>query len=440
MLENLSSGISSILERLKRHSVLSEAEISDTMNEIRIVLLESDVALSVVTDFIKTVKKRAIGQEVVRSVTPSQMIIKIVHDSIIDILGTAEELNLATKSPIPILIVGIQGSGKTTTSAKMALRLKKINKKKVLLASLDIYRPAAQQQLEVLAHQAEISSLSILMNERPLTIAKRALTIGRDEGYDVVILDTAGRLHIDDVLMSEVKEIFDEVNPTETLLVVDAMTGQDAVNLAKEFNEQVNITGLVLTRVDGDARGGAALSMRSVTGRPIKFLGTGEKLDALEVFHPDRIVSRILGMGDIISLVEKATENFEKDEIEKLSAKVASDKFDLDDLATQFRQIKKIGDLDNIINMLPGINKIRKQIDFKVDSKTIDRQEAIILSMTKNERKNPDIIMASRKRRIATGAGVSVHDVDKLLKQFKQMVFTMKKIKKNDNLSSLLGF
>lgn len=431
MFENLSSRLGDVFERLKRRGALSEADVSEALREVRVALLEADVALPVVKDFVAAVRERAVGQDVVRSITPGQMVVKIVHDCLVETLGDAEEINFNAAPPVPVLMIGLQGSGKTTTSAKIALRLRTLEKKRVLLASLDIYRPAAQQQLEILAHQADVGSLPILMGEKPVAIARRAMDVGRREGYDVVILDTAGRLHIDEALMGEVAEVRDAVNPAETLLVVDAMTGQDAVNVAREFNERIGVTGMVLTRVDGDARGGAALSMRAVTGRPIKFLGAGEKLDAIEVFHPDRVAGRILGMGDVVSLVEKAITSFEEDEAEKLAAKMAKGKFDLDDLAAQFRQIKKMGDLKGIIGMLPGIGKIKKQIDeANIDSRVINRQEAIILSMTKAERKNPDLIKASRKRRIAAGSGVTVQDVNKLLKQYQQMADVMKKVSK----------
>ncbi len=431
MFEGLSTRLGEVFERLKKRGSLTEADVSEALREVRIALLEADVALPVVKDFIAKVKEQAVGQDVVRSITPGQMVVKIVHDCLVETLGTAEEINLNAVPPVPVLMVGLQGSGKTTTSAKIALRLKTRDKKKVLLASLDVYRPAAQQQLEILAKQADVGSLPIVMGEMPVAIAKRAMDVGRREGYDVVILDTAGRLHIDEALMAEVADVRDAVQPVETLLVVDAMTGQDAVNLAREFNEKVGVTGMVLTRVDGDARGGAALSMRAVTGRPIKFLGAGEKIDALEVFHPDRVAGRILGMGDVVSLVEKAMESFEQDEAEKLAAKMAKGKFDLDDLAAQFRQIKKMGDLKGVIGMLPGIGKMKKQIeDANIDPRAINRQEAIILSMTKAERKNPDLIKASRKRRIAAGAGVDVQDVNRLLKQYQQMADVMKKVSK----------
>jgi signal recognition particle subunit SRP54 len=431
MFESLSSRLGEVFERLKKRGALTEADVSEALREVRVALLEADVALPVVKDFIAKVKERAIGQEVIRSITPGQMVVKIVHDVLIDTLGQAEEINLIATPPVPVLMVGLQGSGKTTTSGKIALRLRTKDRKKVLLASLDVYRPAAQQQLEILAKQADVGSLPIILGEKPVAIAKRAMDVGRREGYDVVILDTAGRLHIDEELMAEVAAVRDAVNPAETLLVVDAMTGQDAVNVAREFNEKVGVTGMVLTRVDGDARGGAALSMRAITGRPIKFLGAGEKLDALEVFHPDRVSGRILGMGDVVSLVEKAMENFEHDEAEKLAAKMAKGKFDLEDMASQFRQMKKMGDLKGVLGMLPGMGKMKQQIDnANIDPRMINRQEGIILSMTVAERKNPDLIKASRKRRIAAGAGVSVQDVNKLLKNYQQMADVMKKVSK----------
>jgi len=431
MFEGLSSRLGDVFDRLKRRGALSEADVAEALREVRVALLEADVALPVVKDFIASVKDRAVGQDVIRSITPGQLVVKIVHDALVEMLGAPEDLNLVAVPPAAILMVGLQGSGKTTSSGKIALRLKTRDKKRVLLASLDVYRPAAQQQLEILAKQAEVGSLPIIMGERPVAIAKRAMEVGRREGYDVVILDSAGRLHIDEALMAEVAEVKKAVNPAETLLVVDAMIGQDAVTLAREFNEKVGVTGLVLTRIDGDARGGAALSMRAVTGRAIKFLGAGEKLDALEPFHPDRIAGRILGMGDVVSLVEKAMDTFEADEAEKMAAKMAKGKFDLEDMAAQFRQIKRMGDLKGILGMLPGIGAMKKQLEgANIDPRMINRQEAIILSMTRAERKNPDLIKASRKRRIAAGAGVDVSDVNKLLKQYQQMADMMKKVSK----------
>jgi signal recognition particle subunit SRP54 len=431
MFEGLSSRLGDVFDRLKRRGALSEADVAEALREVRVALLEADVALPVVKDFINSVKDRAVGQDVIKSITPGQLVVKIVHDALVEMLGQSEDLNLAVVPPAAVLMVGLQGSGKTTSSGKIALRLKTRDKKKVLLASLDVYRPAAQQQLEILAKQADVGSLPIIMGERPVAIAKRAMEVGRREGYDVVILDSAGRLHIDEALMAEVADVKKAVNPSETLLVVDAMIGQDAVTLAREFNEKIGVTGLVLTRIDGDARGGAALSMRAVTGRAIKFLGAGEKLDALEPFHPDRIAGRILGMGDVVSLVEKAMDSFEADEAEKMAAKMAKGRFDLDDMAAQFRQIKRMGDIKGILGMLPGIGAIKKQIEgANIDQKQVNRQEAIILSMTKLERKNPDLIKASRKRRIAAGAGVDVQDVNKLLKQYQQMADMMKKVSK----------
>ncbi len=432
MFESLSGKLGEVFDRLRKRGALTDSDVAEAMREVRVALLEADVALPVVKDFVAKVRERAVGQEVVRSVTPGQMVVKIVHDVLIETLGTeGVELNLLAVPPAVVLMVGLQGSGKTTTSAKIALRLKTREKKKVLLASLDVYRPAAQQQLAILGEQAGIASLPIVANEMPVAIARRALEAGRLQGFDVVILDTAGRLHIDEALMAEVAQVRDVAKPVETLLVTDAMTGQDAVTLAREFNEKVGVTGIVLTRIDGDARGGAALSMRQVTGRPIKFLGTGEKLDGLEVFHPDRIAGRILGMGDVVSLVERATETIKQEDAEKLAAKMAKGQFDLEDMLSQFRQIKKLGDMKGLLGMLPGIGKLKQQInDAKIDERVVGRQEAIILSMTPKERRNPDIIKASRKKRIAAGSGTSVQDVNKLLKQHQMMADMMKKMSK----------
>lgn len=431
MFESLSQRLSGVFDKLTGRGALSEADVTEALREVRVALLEADVALPVVKDFVGRVKSRAVGQDVVKSVTPGQLVVKIVHDELITTLGgQGSELNLNAVPPAVILMVGLQGSGKTTTSGKLAVRLKK-DKKKVLLASLDVYRPAAQQQLEILARQAEVGSLPIIMGEMPVAITRRALEMGRKEGYDVVVLDTAGRLHIDQELMAEVAAVRDVAKPVETLLVVDAMIGQDAVTLAKEFNEKVGVTGMVLTRVDGDSRGGAALSMRAVTGKPIKFLGLGEKLDALEPFHPDRLAGRILGMGDVVSLVEKAMETIEQEEAEKLAKRIEKGKFDLNDMLAQFKQVEKMGDLKGIIGMLPGLGKMAGQLkDAKIDNKAVARQKAVIQSMTPAERKNPDLIKASRKKRIAAGAGVSVQDVNKLLKQYQQMADVMKKVGK----------
>lgn len=432
MFESLSDRLGGIFDKLKRRATLSASDVDAAMREIRIALLEADVALPVVKDFVARVREEALGQEVIRSVTPGQMVVKIVHDALVETLGSdSTELDLAAVPPVPILMVGLQGSGKTTTSGKIALRLKDKDRKKVLLASLDVYRPAAQEQLAQLAKQAGVASLPVIMGEMPVSIARRAMDVGRKEGFDVVILDTAGRLHIDAELMDEVAKVRDVVKPHETLLVVDAMTGQDAVTLAREFHEKVGVTGIVLTRIDGDARGGGALSMRAVTGCPIKFLGAGEKLDKLEVFHPDRIAGRILGMGDVVSLVEKAAETFQADEAENLAKKMMAGKFDLEDLLGQLKQLRKMGDLKGLMGMLPGVAKMKKQLDAaKVDDGMLKRQEAIILSMTPQERRVPDVIKASRKKRIAAGSGTSVQEVNKLLKQFEQMEQVMKQMKK----------
>jgi signal recognition particle subunit SRP54 len=433
MFESLSTKLGEVFDRLRRRGALSEEDVNAALREVRVALLEADVALPVVKDFIGAVRERAVGQEVLKSVTPAQMVIKIVHDHLVEMLGGGGTPGLALNAapPLPILMVGLQGSGKTTTSAKIALRLKTRDRKKVLMASLDTRRPAAQEQLAQLGQQTEVPTLSIVPGEPPVAIAKRALTTARLEGYDVVLLDTAGRLHIDEELMAEVAAVRDAVKPVESLLVADAMTGQDAVNVAKSFNERVGVTGIVLTRVDGDARGGAALSMRQVTGRPIKLIGVGEKLDALEDFHADRIAGRILGMGDVVSLVEKAAETIEQEEAEKLAAKVAKGRFDLDDMAKQLKQILKMGGLGGIVGMLPGIGKLQKQIEgAKIDDKMVRRQLAIISSMTTSERRNPDIVKASRRRRIASGSGTSVQDVNKLLKQHQEMSRMVKQVSK----------
>ncbi|MFA7430254.1 MAG: signal recognition particle protein [Rhodospirillaceae bacterium] len=452
MFDALSQRLGSVFDKLKRRGSLSASDVDEAMREVRIALLEADVALSVVKDFIKAVKERAVGAEVIKSVTPGQMVVKIVHDVLVEMLGgepgkdydeaAAREilLNIDRTPPVPILMVGLQGSGKTTTSGKIGLRLKTREKKRVLLASLDVYRPAAQKQLAILGEQTGVDTLPIIEGQMPVAIAKRAMDEARKGGYDVVILDTAGRLHIDQELMDEVAQVRDAVKPAETLLVTDAMIGQDAVTLAREFNDKIGITGIVLTRVDGDARGGAALSMRAVTGKPIKLLGMGEKLDALEGFHPDRIAGRILGMGDVVSLVEKAAANIDQVEAEQMAAKMMAGSFDLEDMLSQLRQIKKMGDIKGLLGMLPGIGKMKKQIDdAKLDDKVMARQEAIILSMTVQERRRPELIKASRKRRIAAGSGMDVADVNKLLKQYQQMAEMMKKMKKMGGKKGMMG-
>mgnify|MGYP001181252619 FL=1 len=432
MFDSLSDRFGDIFDRLKKRGALSESDVSETMREIRVALLEADVALPVVKEFIDSVKEQAIGHEVLKSVTPGQMVIKVVNDHLIEMLGPEDaEINLAATVPVPILMVGLQGTGKTTTTGKLALRLKNRDRKKVLVAGLDVARPAAQEQLAQLAKQAEVESLASVFGEQPVGIAKRAMDTGRREGFDVVILDTAGRLAIDHELMSEVAEIRNLVAPAETLLVADALSGQDAVNVAKEFNEKIGITGIVLTRVDGDARGGAALSMRSVTGCPIKLMGVGEKLDALESFQAERIAGRILGMGDVVGLVEKAAEVVDQEKAEKIAKRAMKGQFTLEDLQEQLAQVKKMGDLGGLMGMLPGVGKMKKQIEeANIDDRMIARQEAIILSMTPKERRNPKLLNAKRRKRIAAGSGTNVQDVNRLLKQYQQMSSMMKKMGK----------
>ena len=433
MFEALSDKLTGVFDRLRRRGALSEIDVNEALREVRLALLDSDVALPVVRDFINKVRDRAIGAEVLDSVSPGQQVVKIVNDVMIESLGGegAVPINLIAAPPVAILMVGLQGSGKTTTSGKIALRLRTRDRKRVLLASLDTQRPAAQLQLQQLAEQALVPSLPIIAGQTPVQIALRALDTARREGFDVVILDTAGRLSIDQALMDEVKQIRAMTNPAETLLVVDAMTGQDAVNTAKAFNDAVGVTGIVLTRMDGDARGGAALSMKAITGAPIKLVGVGEKQDALEDFHPERVAGRILGMGDIVGLVEKASETIDQAEAERLAAKMMRGKFDLDDYASQLKQISKMGSISNILGMLPGAAKMKAQLEgANIDQKVFGRQAAIISSMTKKERRQPDIIKASRKKRIAAGSGTSVQDVNKLLKQFDDMTTMMKRVSK----------
>ncbi len=433
MFDALSGRFTDVFDRLRGRGALSEADIGDALREVRLAMLEADVALPVVKDFVAAVRERAVGAEVLNSVSPGAQVAKIVNDALVDALGGAGAvpLNLAAVAPVPILMVGLQGSGKTTTSGKIALRLATRERKRVLLASLDVSRPAAQLQLAQLAERAGVSSLPIVAMQTPVQIARRAMDVGRREGFDVVILDTAGRLSIDAALMDEVRQIREATSPAETLLVVDAMTGQDAVNTAKAFNDAVGVTGIVLTRMDGDSRGGAALSMRQVTGAPIKLTGSGEKIDALEEFHPERVAGRILGMGDIVGLVEKASDTIDQADAEKLARRMAKGQFDLDDYANQLRQITKMGSLSGILGMLPGAAKIKDQLEgADLDTTILKRQAAIISSMTMKERRAPDIIKASRKKRIAAGSGSSVQEVNKLLKQFDDMSTMMKRMNK----------
>jgi len=441
MFDNLTDRLSGIFDKLKKRGALKEADVEEALREVRVALLEADVALPVVKDFIAAVKEKAVGQDVIRSVTPGQMVVKVVHDELIAMLGTeGTDINLGGNPPVTILMVGLQGSGKTTTSAKLGLRLTKREKKNVLMASLDVYRPAAQQQLLTLGEQTGVKTMAPVLGEQPIAIAKRAMETGRREGADVVILDTAGRLHIDQELMAEVAQVRDVAKPVETLLVSDAMTGQDAVNVAREFNEKVGVTGIVLTRVDGDAHGGAALSMRSVTGAPIKFLGTGEKMEALEGFQADRIAGSILGMGDVVGLVEKAAEVVEQEDAERMAKKLMKGQFTLEDMAEQLSQIRKMGSLEGLLGMFPGAQKVKNQIaEANLDDKLIARQEAIILSMTPAERRNPKVLNGSRRRRIAAGSGTSVPEVNRVLKQFKQMSTMMKKAGKMGKKGLLRG-
>ncbi len=435
MFENLTDRLSGIFEGLTRRGALKEDDVNAALREVRVALLEADVALSVVKDFITSIKDRAVGHEVLKSITPGQQVVKIVHDGIEEMLGgEAEPLNLKAPAPVPILMIGLQGSGKTTTSAKIAKRLKEKQGKSVLLASLDTNRPAAMEQLQILAEQVNVNFLPIVKGQMPVDIAKRAMSAAKLQSIDVVILDTAGRLHIDHTLMTEAAAVQKATNPIETLLVVDALTGQDAVNVAKEFDAKIGITGVVLTKLDGDSRGGAALSMRAVTGKPIKLMGLGEKMDALEDFHPGRMANRILGMGDVVSLVEKAAENIKEEDAEKMAAKMAKGTFDLEDLKSQLQQMKKLGGMKSIMSMLPGMGKLGKAIkNADMDDSVFTRQEAIIDSMTPGERKNARLMNASRKKRVAGGSGTTVQEVNKLLKMHLQMAKMMKRMGKMGN-------
>jgi len=440
MFDNLQERLSGIFDKLTRRGALTEEDVSSAMREVRRALIEADVALDVVKSFVDKVRERAIGQQVIKSVSPGQMVIKIVHDTLVETLGADDsELDLAAVPPVAIMMVGLQGSGKTTTTGKIAKRLKERDKKRVLMASLDTRRPAAMEQLKILGEQAGVDTLPIVPGQDPIQITRRALDAARLGGYDVVILDTAGRLHVDDDLMRESEQVRDLAKPHETLLVVDSLTGQDAVNVARAFNERLGVTGVVLTRVDGDGRGGAALSMRAVTGKPIKFLGTGEKLDGLEGFHPSRVAGRILGMGDVVSLVEKAAETIDAEKAQAIAARMKKGEFDLEDLAEQLRQMQRIGGMSGVLGMLPGIGKMKKQLDSaKLDDSVIKRQLAIILSMTRAERRQPKMLNASRKKRIAAGSGTDVQDVNKLLKMHRQMADMMKMMGKNKGMLSRL--
>jgi signal recognition particle subunit SRP54 len=428
LFDSLSERLSAVLDRLTRRGALSEGDVDEALREVRRALLEADVALDVARSFTEQVKARAVGVDVIKSVTPGQMVVKIVHDQLIEILGsTGQPIDLNAPAPVVIMIVGLQGSGKTTTTAKIAKRLTEVAKRKVLMASLDTRRPAAMEQLAVLGQQVSVDTLPIVAGQTPVQIATRAQQAARLGGYDVVLLDTAGRLTLDEALMNEAAEVRRAANPHEVLLVADALTGQDAVNLARAFNERLDLTGIVLTRIDGDGRGGAALSMRAVTGKPIKLIGTGEKLDAIEDFHPARIADRILGMGDIVSLVEKAATTIDAEKAARVAEKMRKGAFDLADLREQMTQMQNMGGMTGLMAMMPGIAKIKSQLaERNLDEKVVKRQMAIIDSMTPGERRNPDVLKASRKRRIASGSGTKPEDINRLLKMHRTMADMMK--------------
>ena len=440
MFESLGEKLSSAFKKLKGKGVITETTLNDAMREIRIALLEADVALEVSKSFIQLVKEKALGKEVLKSIDPAQMVVKIVNDELIEILGSENyELNLKSKPPAIVLLAGLQGSGKTTSAAKLAKRITKTSNKKVLMASLDVYRPAAQEQLEVLGNQNQIQTLEIIKNQKPLEIAERAVNYAKSEFFDVLILDSAGRNQVDDKMMKEIVSISKKIKTTERLLVVDSMAGQDAVNTAKHFNTALDLTGILLTRVDGDSRGGAALSMKSVAKCPIKFIGVGEKVEDLEEFHPDRIANRILGMGDVVTLVEKAHEEINEKEAEDLQKRFLKGKFTLNDYSKQLSQISKMGGISGLLKYLPGLNEIKNKIEESNEhNEIINIQNSIISSMTKKERIYPELIKASRKKRISLGSGRSIQEINKLLKQFKKMSQMVKKVGKNKQLESML--
>jgi signal recognition particle subunit SRP54 len=439
MFESLSDRLGGVFDRLRGRGALNEADVREAMREVRVALLEADVALPVVRSFIDSVTEKAVGASVLKSITPGQQVVKIVNDALVEMLGSeASELNLDVTPPAIIMMVGLQGSGKTTTTAKIAKKLNEKDRKKVLMASLDVNRPAAQEQLAVLGEQIGVATLPIVAGQQPVDIAKRALQAAKLQGYDVLMLDTAGRLHVDAQLMDEMKAVANASDPAEILLVVDALTGQDAVNVAKNFSDQVALTGVVLTRMDGDARGGAALSMRAVTGKPIKFVGTGEKLDGLDVFHPSRVAGRILGMGDVVSLVERAAESIQADEAEAMAAKMAKGQFDMNDLRAQLKQMQRMGGLGALAGMIPGMKKAQAAMNSNgMDDRLLIRMDAIIGSMTPKERSKPELLQAKRKIRIAKGSGVTVQEVNKLLKMHQEMSTAMKKIRKMGGIKGL---
>tara|TARA_Y100000590_G_scaffold452792_1_gene596639 strand:- start:395 stop:1753 length:1359 start_codon:yes stop_codon:yes gene_type:complete len=434
MFENLTNKFEEIFSSLKKAPSLDEKQVDEGLRNIRLALIEADVSLNVAKEFVKKVKPKALGQEIIRSTSPGDMVVKIVFDELVSLLGDSNSgINLNAVPPVPMMLVGLQGSGKTTTTAKLARYLEKNNKKKVMMASLDVYRPAAQEQLRLLGEQNNINTLPIIEGQLPVDICRRALSAANLNGSEVILFDTAGRTQIDLQMMSEIKQIETIINPSETILVADSLTGQVAANLAKEFKNTVSLTGIILTRSDGDGRGGAALSMKYVADVPIKFLGVGEKIDNIEVFHPDRIANRILGMGDIVSLVEKAAEDIDQEKLKKAEEKLQKGQFSIDDYLSQLRQMKKMGGIEGVMSFLPGVSKMKSQIDKAgIDEKIVTQNEAVILSMTKKERKNPKIIDGSRKKRIADGSGTNVANVNKLLKQFKMMSEMMKKMSKGN--------
>ena len=433
MFENLTNKLETIFSKLKKSPSLNEEQVDTGLKEIRLALLEADVALSVTKEFIEIIRPKALGQEILRSVSPGQMIVKIVYDELVNFLGEKnQELNFNSTPPACILLVGLQGSGKTTSAAKLAKLIEKKYNKKVFLVSLDVYRPAAQEQLKILAEENKINYLPVIKTQQPLDITKRALNVASLNGSDVIIFDTAGRTQVDLMMMNEIKQIKALIKPTETILVADSLTGQIAANVAKEFDNSIDVSSIILTRIDGDGRGGAALSMKHITNKPIKYIGVGEKIDDLELFHPERIANRILGMGDVVNLVEKVSQGLDDEKLKKTEEQFKKGLFTLDDYLSQLRQMKKMGGMEGVLSLLPGVSKIKEQMDnASIDEKIISTNEAIILSMTKEEREGPKVINGSRKKRIATGAGADVSTINKLLKQFKTMTEMMKKMSKN---------
>jgi len=436
MFENLTNKLEGIFSKLKKAPSLNEAQVETGLKEIREALLAADVALPVVKKFIEDIKPKAIGQEIIRSTSPGQMIVKIVHDQLVEVLGgKGEELNIKAVPPASILLVGLQGSGKTTTAVKLAKNIEKNYKKKILLVSLDVYRPAAQEQLRILCEKNNLNVLPVIKDQYPLDITKRARNAASLNGTDIIIYDTAGRTQIDLNMMAEIKNIKAEASPVETILVADSLTGQIAVKLASEFDKAVDLTSIILTRVDGDGRGGAALSMKQTTGKPIKFIGVGEKINDFETFHPDRLANRILGMGDIVSLVEKASEDLDEEKIKEAEENLKKGTFSFDDYLMQIRQMKKMGGMEGVLSLLPGVGKVKEQMqNANVDEKLLSANEAIILSMTKKERQNPDIISGSRRKRISLGSGTEPQTINRLLKQFKMMSKAMKKMSKGGKM------